>query len=163
MTTSTFRSGSYVFTMGREYIDITSSHPTPNEHWAFTDANGHEHLYDHGYPTLEMVVDAEHWCNGDEGWARHDPHMHVDEAHYECRQCREVIKPAMDPGGTRKSVPGSVTATLEGPRSDGYVVVAHLMDAEVERYSAATTDETALAILDAVPNERLSSLTFTTG
>lgn len=62
------------------WIDTTAGIPTADPRWRGTDSNGHEHHYDHGYPTLDYVIDAEHWCMGDEGIAPHDPHMAVDES-----------------------------------------------------------------------------------
>lgn len=103
----------------QKWINVTSGRSTPNERWTFADGQGHDHRYDNGYPTLDFVVDAEHWCDGTEGLASHDPHWAVDESHYECKRCREVIEPAMDPPGTPKFVSGMISATLTGIRSDG--------------------------------------------
>jgi hypothetical protein len=91
----------------------------PDTNWRTTDANGHEHRYNHGYPTLDFVVDASHWCDGSEGWAHHDPHEAIDESHYECKTCRLTIEPSLIPPGVRTFMPGLTTCTLSGYRSDG--------------------------------------------
>lgn len=140
-----------------DYIDVTSSHPSPREGWRMTDSNGHEHRYTRtGFPTLRFVVDASHWCDGTEGFAWHDPHEIEDEWHYECAQCGEVIEPATDPPFTPKSVPGTVRHTLEGFRSDGSRVTMWLDSDEAERIRATPDDATALAILDGAPDERIT-------
>lgn len=81
----------------QDSIDTTCGIDTLDPKWRGTDSNGHEHYYERfEYPTLDYIVDAEHWCNGDEG-APHDPHMATDESHYECKVCREVVKPGIIP------------------------------------------------------------------
>lgn len=137
--------------MRQDWIDVTSGLPTANEDWRGTDVNGHEHYY--GYPTLDEVDDASHWCNGDEGIAHHDPHMHVDESHYECKVCRAVVEPAVDPPFTPKQIPGMATLTLTGLRSDGVEIVASLIQAELLTIQADRT--TAQGIIDAIPDERI--------
>lgn len=143
-----------------EWIDVTSGLPTPKEDWRFKDRNGHEHHYDHGYPTLELVVDESHWCLGNEGLGAHDPHEAVDESHYECLICRVTVKPKMDPPGTPRSVRGLTTWTLRGYRSDGVWVAAHLIGDEVRRLSDDEDNSVAAAILDAVPPERIIETRF---
>ena len=140
-------------------IDVTSQFPSANEQWTFTDAQGHEHRYEYGYPTLDVVVDAEHWCDGTEGTAPHDPHMAVDESHYECKLCREVIVPAMDPPYTPKSIPGQMSATLRGMTSDGREVTMWLEPLEVDIIQQGD-DETAQRYLDGAPRSRILSETF---
>jgi len=104
------------------------------EDWAFTDAQGHAHVYarpsqrvsyrdltrrkgkrkrhhDSRYPTLRWVVEARHHCDGREGLYSHDPHWVTDRAHYECRQCGEVIEPGHGPGSKAIPVSRSVTVT----------------------------------------------------
>jgi hypothetical protein len=143
-------------TITPQYIDVTSGHPSANEHWTHTDSAGHAHRYDRGYPTLDLVVDAEHWCEGDEGIAPHDSHMAVDEGHYECKLCREVIKPTMDPAGMPKSIIGEIEATLTGLTSSGVVVEMWLMPDEADRIAA---DPAAVEdVLDNAPHERIISM-----
>jgi hypothetical protein len=156
MTTFYKPARNFELTINQDWIDVTSSRPSSNEYWKFTDAAGHEHQYANGYPTLRLVVDAEHWCSGDEGWTPHDPHMQVDESHYECPECGEVIEPKMDPPYTPKSMPGLTSATLKGTRSDGTTIMAGPTPDEVEALLVADTDE-AQAIIDAIPDERIWS------
>jgi len=79
--------------------------PTSREQWRHTDSNGHEHHVDceaifPAYPTLDFVIDEEHWCEGDEQWCDragdpwtennedpppHEPHMVADTGHFECK------------------------------------------------------------------------------
>ena len=137
-------------------IDVTSNLPTPNERWRYTDRAGHEHHYDGGYPTLELVVDAEHWCDGTEGVYNHDAHMAVDESHYECLLCREVIEPAADPPHFSKSIPGAIEGRLSGVRSDGAEIEMYLTPDEWEMIQAAEDpDVEAHRILDEASAERI--------
>lgn len=101
-------------TIEQEWIPITTNLPTPNRKWRHVDASGHEHRYDKGYPTLRLVIDASHWCDGTEGAFRHDPHEQVDESHYECGLCGEVVEPALNPPGTVDSIPGMRSASAIG-------------------------------------------------
>ena len=141
-------------------IDVTSDQWTPNERWTYTDIQGHEHRYVHGYPTLDEVIDESHWCDGTEGIARHDPHEAVDAAHYECKLCREVIEPKLDPPSTVKSIPGRIEATGEGTTSDGRHIQFTLSKDEYEMVvdNYGTLDDVAQqALIDAVPDERIFS------
>jgi hypothetical protein len=147
-------------TVDIDQVDVTSPFPSPHHHWRFTDAEGHEHRWDHGYPTLTRVVDAEHWCDGNEGIARHDPHMATDEAHYECAICGEVIEPEMDPPYTPKTIPGHITYTLTGHRSNGAKVTAWLTEDEAAAVTPDATDDTIAALLDAIPDERCSLIEY---
>lgn len=124
----------------QDSVDITSERATPNERWKFTDADGHEHYYDRGYPTLEYVVDVQHWCDGTEGFALHDPHMQVDRGHYECMECRVIIEPLMDPPMTPKVAMGLVTVQATGYRDDGWKVTVELSSDEVAELTAFSHD-----------------------
>jgi len=154
MATTSVTGPSWKLEVEQEWIDVTPSGPTPNERWRTTDSNGHEHYYDHGYPTLDEVIDAQHWCNGTEGFALHDPHMQIDEWHYECKLCREVIEPDYDPPFTPKYIPGLRTATLTGVRSDGAEIV---VDVREDELAGLHDDAAAQAFLDAAPMERIHS------
>jgi hypothetical protein len=141
-----------------DYEDATSAWPTPNEHWRHVDASGHEHRYERGYPTLRLVVDESHWCDGTEGFALHDGHEQTDRSHYECAECGEVVVPAMDPPGMPKMVPGRATAALVGYRSSGARVTARLTETELETLrglGAEPADADVTALLDAMPDERV--------
>ena len=128
--------GDYTLSVETNMVEITSDWPSPDPHWQATDSNGHTHSYvaEHIfiYPSLRLVVDASHWCNGDEGIAPHDPHTAVDESHWECRECGEVVEPGMFPPCWPRWMPGSKTATLDGLRSDGARVTVHLTGGDVE-------------------------------
>jgi hypothetical protein len=154
-----FTGQTWELTVDPVVVDVTSERATPNEHWTFTDAQGHEHRYDRGYPTLDLVVDAEHWCDGSEGWQPHDEHMVVDESHYECKLCREVIEPALDPPFMPKFVPGSVDARLSGVLPDGREVVVAVDEDEVARVQAEG-ETAATAILEGAPSERIISTSW---
>lgn len=135
--------------MRREVIEYrTAWTPTADSRWSFVDASGHEHYYEHGYPTLDYMVDREHWCQGDEGFMAHDPHTAIDEAHYECKICREVITPATEPPGTPHYVAGATSATISGTRSDG-VWVRAAVPGRVET-SIMSDAEAAQRLLDGI-------------
>ena len=97
-------------------MPVSSWHPTSDPTWRATDTRGHEHYYDSGYPTLNFVVDRQHWCEGNEGWMSHDPHWAVDESHYECLQCRETTRPGLRPPGWIEHVVTNreITVTITG-------------------------------------------------
>jgi hypothetical protein len=144
----------------QDVLDVTMEHDSIDPKWRGADSNGHEHFYDreaHEYPTLDYIVDARHWCNGDEGIARHDPHWHTDESHYECRICREVVTPGLIPGGTPQYVAGMRYATLHGMRSDGTEIVAELTGEEAEALANVTGSD-AQRIIDGIPKERCSMI-----
>lgn len=158
-----YRSRNWALEVRQDRIDVTSDRPTPNERWRFTDAQGHEHRYDRGYPTLDFVVDEQHWCDGTEGICNHDPHWAVDESHYECKICHQAVEPTMDPPYTPKSVPGMIDATLEGLRSDGWRIATWLDEGDYRRIlEALDEDRDAIVrqILDDTPDERIMRSSF---
>lgn len=154
---STITTGAWSLTLERDVIDMTSGLPSWNEQWRFTDRNGHEHHYDRGFPTLREVIDEQHWCDGTEGFARHDPHWHVDRSHHECLECGVTVEPRVDPPYTPKSMPGMTTATLEGPLSDGRHARATLLPDEVEqlRLAGDDFDRVAAELVACLPAERV--------
>lgn len=82
-----------------EQIDVTSNLPRPDKNWRHTDAAGHEHYWDNGYPTLVEVVDDTYWCDDCS-----DEHT---ESHLECPTCHQSIEPGMvGPPGYREYAPG---------------------------------------------------------
>lgn len=103
----------------QRFQTIVSNVAEPDRHWRTTDSNGHVHAYvgvgpDQPWPTLEYVMDERHWCNGDEGIARHDPHWCDDRWHWECRQCRERVKPGFcQPPNTHVIPAGPPTTTVD--------------------------------------------------
>lgn len=149
-----------------EQIPVSMGIETLDPRWQGMDSNGHEHRYDrdrHEYPTLDFVIDAQHWCHGDEGTAPHDPHMLVDESHYECKLCREVVKPGMNPPGHVEYLCGPMSATLSGHRRDGVFIIAIATRIEVDAIAAgseAERDEIVQRILDNMPEDRILSTTF---
>lgn len=143
----------------QDWIDATCERDTLDPKWRGSDSSGHEHFYDHGYPTLDYIIDSSHWCDGTEGWALHDPHEYVDASHYECKICREVVEPGVIPGGTPQYVAGMRHATLRGIRSDGAEIVASLTSDEAQTL-AASDDTAAQVVIDAIPQERIMSMTF---
>jgi hypothetical protein len=157
---ATFSGSTFNLSMTRDMIDVTSDRPSSDPNWRYTDRNGHEHRYDHGYPTLDLVVDAEHWCDGNEGYARHDPHMHVDEAHYECLICREVVKPGKLPPSYPQAIPGMINCEVGGYRSDGAFVCARILKDEYEMLRTGPSANIVAAFLDQLPAERIISITY---
>lgn len=155
-----FNPAPFDLTVTQDWIDVTSEHPTLDERWRATDSNGHEHFYDRGLPTLNLIIDASHWCAGSEGWMSHDPHEHVDESHYECSECGEVIEPGTVPGGTPRSIPGQRVVTLRGVRSDGCTITRPLTDAEVDAVQADGSEGVRL-IESAEADGRVIQITFT--
>lgn len=85
--------------MYREVIDVSSALPGPDPSWRYTDTAGHEHCYDDGYPTLELVTVSEpYWCP--------DCHEeHEGDTELRCRLCGEQVTP-----GTRVSSNGQAMA-----------------------------------------------------
>ena len=144
--------------------------PSLDPDWRFVDAAGHPHRGDELAKTCEMVVDRSHWCDGDEGPYNHDPHEAVDESHWECRECRETIKPRMIPPGQPVPLRGEYSGTVEFITDTGTEVRASLTHAEVlairelvlsecgagwqfDRLSDPQ-DERLVALVDAIPQER---------
>ena len=109
----------------------------PYEDWGETDSRGHRHAFTKpavtgdavwrgkghkppralmrettNYPTLRFVITRWHHCSGRETMYSHDPHDHIDDGHYECRECGERIEPGHGPGSTM--IPVSESATLDG-------------------------------------------------
>lgn len=72
----------------------------PDKNWRYTDARGHVHEWDDGYPTLRWVIDEVTWCA--------DCREEHEHGHYECALCGERIEP-----GTT----GPVTHLIEGAPS----------------------------------------------
>jgi hypothetical protein len=153
----------WTLTMEERGEFVTMGIRTLNPGWRGTDSNGHEHYYEGGqYPTLELIIDAQHWCDGHEGMYNHDPHMAVDESHYECVTCRETVEPGTFPPDHQAWMGGPIEYRLAGVRSDGMQVDASLVPEEFERIRDAEHDRDAvvMAVLDALPQERIYSLSF---
>lgn len=142
-----------------ELIDVTSEYPTPDENWRFVDKYGHEHRYERGYPTLNLVVDRQHFCDGSEGLYNHDPHMAIDESHYECATCREVIVPAQHPSHSPRVITGMLSATLTGSTElSGETIKMELTPDEFDQFAAASEadrDRLARRLLTDAPTERV--------
>jgi hypothetical protein len=88
-----------------DMIDVTSSSPYADEDWTFTDAAGHQHRYDHGYPTLRWFVTERWWCEECD-----DEHT---EGEWTCPLCDEVIVPGTaGPDLFRRYAPGRTSYLL---------------------------------------------------
>lgn len=152
--------GLYDLTVQTDTIDITCEHDTLDSEWADQCPNGH----DVSLRTAIHVIDESHWCNGDEGFARHDPHEHVDRSHYECSVCRVEVHPRVIPGGTPRYMPGLRRATIVGPRSTGEIITANLPGTggwqaiAVDLLSADA--EAQQRFLDSIPDEWVMSSMF---
>ena len=160
-STLTYAGSFWTVTVEQMTETVSTSGPTLDTQWRATDPAGHAHYYDHGYPTLDYIVDASHECDGTEGFMHHDPHTHVDASHYECLICREVVEPGIASPGSW-DVPTWRSAKLEGRRSDGLVVEILLTPTECRSLieDAATTDTTALAIMDGAELARCLSVQY---
>lgn len=145
----------------QDWIDVTSERESSDPHWRATDSSGHEHHYASGYPTLEFVIDASHWCDGNEGYARHDPHEHIDEAHYECRICREVVEPGTLPPYYPQQIAGLRRATGTARLDDGREVTVALIDSEIDAIRQSADDEQRIIdVFASVPAERVLRTEF---
>lgn len=166
--------GRWSIEVTQDWIDVTSGLPTPDEHWTYTDKAGHDHLYDHGYPTLVVVVDESHHCSGvdpdeqcdigwnwyydeDDGeeyeqWEAHEPHDIVLKYHRECPICGETIKPRMDPPYTSKQIPGMRHVRLSGTQFDGNMrrtLNVHPRPQDMDQIAALFTERANDAAIDA--------------
>lgn len=152
------------FSVEQDFQQFTTDSPSPDESWTFTDAAGHEHHYDHGYPTLAWVVEERHWCDGTEGIYNHDGHWVDDVAHWECMICGEVIKPRLHPPGRVITIPGMKTASASGYRSDGSRITCGWMtEDEVEALTElmkAEDNEGIQRWLDEYPDDKIVSIEY---
>ncbi|WP_329215324.1 hypothetical protein OG352_06605 [Streptomyces sp. NBC_01485] len=88
---------------------VQSDMPQPDPRWRATDSNGHEHYYAEGsdrYPTLELVFGEPYWCED-----CRDEHQ---DNWYECRQCREKVRPGTRIDSTPKWIAGPTYYSLNG-------------------------------------------------
>lgn len=143
----------------RDWIDATCGIDTLDADWVGTDRNGHEHRAKGGYPTLNYIVDKQHWCDGHEGIYNHDPHMAVDEAHYECKTCGVIVEPGIIPAGTPLFVPGSTSATVHGYRTDGAEIDGWVTEDEA-RTIPSMSAEAMQQFIDGLPEDRITSIKF---
>ena len=140
---------------------VTMGVRTADEHWRATDSNGHDHYYKSGYPTLDLVIDESHWCDGREGLYSHDPHEAVDASHYECKTCRETMEPSTHGPGHQVYMAGPSDYRLSGLRSDGVRIDAFLLPDQVERIRSASRDQIdaiAQTLLDEMPDGQIRSM-----
>lgn len=140
---------------------VTSDTYTADPNWKFTDAAGHEHYYSGGYPTLRLIVDKQHWCNGNEGISPHDSHWQVDESHMVCLRCKERIEPRQLPPGSVTSIVLGTRALLEGSRSDIARCRVKLLLNESECQQivhAVDRDATVQTLIDSLPHNRFHSI-----
>lgn len=90
-----------------DQIEVTSNLPKPDRSWRYIDAQGHEHYWRDGWPTLVTVVEDTYWCA--------DCNDEHDDTHFECPQCGEWISPGMVEGGMfREFMPGRTSYYLDG-------------------------------------------------
>jgi hypothetical protein len=140
---------------------VTSDTYTADPNWKHTDAEGHEHQYETAYSTLLRIIDKQHWCEGNEGLSPHDPHWQVDEHHYVCKQCAEVIEPRLLHPGTAVMIPLRVKGVLEGRRSGmrTCLVRVYLNELECRQVALAENqDVAAQTLLDNIPLSRFHSI-----
>ena len=108
-----------------------SSHREHDPAWTYTDKGGHYHCAvtsDSGvaHPTLLVVCEEEGWC--DICCDFHDGRTFI--SHYECRFCRETIKPG------HITVPNK-PAYIEGPREWTREGTLWVTEQEAQRMMAA--------------------------
>lgn len=110
------------FDVSSKPVEVTSDRDSVDPNWRYTDDQGHAHYYDGGYPTLDHIIDASHWCDGTEGLYNHDPHLAVDADHYECLICRQTVAPGVIPAGTPQFIAGpvEVSAVVDGDAGDSF-------------------------------------------
>jgi hypothetical protein len=151
---------SYDVIVNTEYITIPINDRVPDKNWTYIDLQGHHHMYfeigDH-YPTLKYVIDKEIYCDG---WDDHDPHQQIEESHYECRECSEVIEP-----GTvwknEETIPGMTSTTLKV--DDGKIKVeAILTEDQLEQIKMARTQGQLRLILKQIINDPQTIIRSTT-
>lgn len=129
----TFRFGKMRLAATHHTAPIAERSPAPRYGWRDVDSNGHEHYCDNGtLPTLQHVADKEHWCDGTEGMYRHDPHVVVDEFHYECVECGEQVEPDTVRPGTVQHLYLYTDYELTGPLAHNEEVTVRLAEEEGE-------------------------------
>lgn len=93
-----------VLTITSDVVYLATLGPRPDRGWSFRDQAGHFHAYSTGedrYPTLHEV---DHTCDS--------PHLDGDAwwcecfTSWECRICKEVVKPRMVAGPHQEARPG---------------------------------------------------------
>lgn len=151
----------YTLDISTEIIDVTNYGPRRDPDWAFTDTAGHTHTWDSG--TWHSVQD-----DPDEPafYFDADGEEYNADTHIECKTCGEHLHPGMlEPTGWHEHIPGRVTATLTGQRSDGTTGTAVLTDAEQKAIQSAGEDRDRVVqqILDALPGDRIIASGDTAG
>ena len=133
----------------RNAVEIPPSMlPEPDPDWTFTDAAGHAHYYDDGYPTLERVVVETWWCV--------DCHDHHDDEAMACPICGEHIRPGTRPPSPfPKYIPGLETWTVEVGRfykqgTEHTVEVAGKVGIAVVTESSLSSNGTGDAIMHGI-------------
>lgn len=142
----------------QDMIDITMGHDTIDSAWSMTCQCG-KHITTR---SMVEVVDASHWCDGNEGFMHHDPHLHVDQSHYECPNCQAVVTPGIIPAFTPRSMPGMRYATLTAMTTDGVTFTAELRDDEFEQAKAMAkaVDKDRQEWIDAFPCSRYADASW---
>lgn len=165
--TSTYHGRGWVLEVEQPTEVVRSGVWTRDPDWRGVDENGHEHYYEHGYPTLDFIVDESHWCDGSEGISHHDPHEQIDESHYECLICRAVVEPGSLPPDHPITIRGPINATLAGNDRPGSHRRVWLTEDEFERIRAMAAtgedDGTALDILRNAPPDRIIEQRYSSG
>lgn len=105
MATMTGPTGELSFEV--DMIDVTSALPQADRSWRFTDATGHEHYWQDGYPTLvDVPVGEPYWDD--------DLETFEQDTKLVCAICGEEIHPGMTVDTFRRMVPGRRTYTFNG-------------------------------------------------
>lgn len=156
-TTQVINGKMWSLTITQDMLPITSDYPMTDDNWRYTDLAGHEHRGDALSATTTTVVDEKHWCDGNEGWTHHDPHMHVDRSHLECAECGEHITPGMLPLGSTKYLSGQSDTMFRGMKFQGPVTtkfLAWVTEEEIEFIKANGQDDNAMIkFMDSIPQD----------
>lgn len=142
----------------RHYVDVCTFSPVMDSRWSFTDAAGHTHTPDSG--TWHRVQDdprEPYFYTDDDGEEYNAP------THIECRECGERLRPdAVEASPFVEAIPGAITVTLTGIRSDGQTVSAVVTEEEARSIASATdtltAERTVRSLLDAMPPERITHI-----
>jgi hypothetical protein len=133
-------------------------HDSADMSWRYTDKQGHEHRYEHGYPTLVEVTDETETCEWGElcyldDEPDHEPHEVVTKSHYECRICGQTIRPGTVPPGVVQHIAGSTTATLKVDGASALLTQAEADELRSE-WGKDGLEAHARRLFDSIPDER---------
>jgi hypothetical protein len=105
-------------TFETEMVEVTLGwSPSPNKAWRYTDAQGHEHYWRQGYPTLAHAPQPGLWVLRVRPGrlTRRRRFRDFRPTRQQCRICGEPIRPSLvSPSGFREFAPGRTQWYLDG-------------------------------------------------